>query len=277
MTYDAWRNYFEQVVSKPEGEIDLAEAALILASDEYPELDIAYYVARLDGMAKTLGERLAPEREARATIDALVSYLFEELEFHDNTDEYYDPRNSYLNEVLERRTGLPITLSVVVLALARRLDLPIVGVGLPGHFMVKWMEPAREIIFDPFHGGEILDVRGVEQRLREIQPLVPFHASWLAPVGTKYILMRMLQNLKAVFVRQEELERARQVVDKLLLLDPRAGDEIRDMGLLSLRLGAFRQAAISLEQYLLSHADAPDADLMRVYLRRALEQVERLN
>lgn len=277
MTYDAWRNYFEQVVSMPESEIDLAEAALILASDEYPDLDVSYYLARLDEMAQAFGERLDPEREAHAIVEALVSFLFDELEFHGNVDAYYDPRNSYLNDVLERRTGLPITLSVVVLALARRLDLPIVGVGLPGHFLVKWAQAAVEIIFDPFHGGEILDARGVEQRLAEIQPLVPFQRGWLNAVGSKYILMRMLQNLKAVFVREEALERAWQVVDKLVLLDPRAGDEIRDLGLLSLRLGAFRRAAISLEQYLLSHADAPDADLMRVYLRRALEQVERLN
>lgn len=261
----------------PEEEINLAEAALILASDEYPDLDVAEYLTRLDEMSATLGARLPGNREPRATITALNEYLFDELELHGNVGEYYDPRNSFLNDVLDRRTGLPITLSVVVLAVAKRLELPIVGVGLPGHFMVKWQDTAGDIIFDPFNGGEILDRHGVEKRVREIQPLAQFQANWLHPVGTKYILMRMMQNLKAVFVRSEQLERAWQVVDKLLLLAPRAGDEIRDFGLLSLRLGAFRQAAISLEQYLLSHPDATDGDLMRVYLRRALEQVERLN
>lgn len=277
MNYEAWRNYFERVVSMPEQEISLAEAALILASDEYPDLDVSQYLARLDEMADELGRRLPSDREPHATIAALNAYLFDELDFHGNVAEYYDPRNSFLNDVLERRTGLPITLCVVVLALAQRLDLPIYGVGLPGHFMVKWQNAPHDIIFDPFHGGEILDWHGVQARVREIQPLAPFHASWLDAVGTKYILTRMLQNLKAVFVRTEELERAWRVVDKYLLLDPRAGDEIRDFGLLSLQLGAFRQAAISLEQYLLSHPDAPDTDLMRIYLRRALEQVERLN
>lgn len=277
MTYEAWRNYFERAIAMPEGDINLAEAALILASDEYPELEVAEYLARLDEMAGTLGGRLPADRDPKLTITALNEYLFDEMEFRGNVAEYYDPRNSFLNDVLDRRVGLPITLCVVVLAIAKRLELPIVGVGLPGHFVVKWQDAAGEIVFDPFNGGEILDRHGVEKRVHEIQPLAQFQANWLNAVGTKYILMRMMQNLKAVFVRGEQLERAWQVVDKLLLLDPRAGDEIRDFGLLSLRLGAFRQAAISLEQYLLSHPDATDGDLMRVYLRRALEQVERLN
>lgn len=277
MNYDAWRNYFERVVSMPAADINLAEAALILSSDEYPDLDVSVYLARLDEMADVLATRLPADREPNATIAALNEYLFDELNFHGNAAEYYDPRNSFLTDVLDRKMGLPITLCVVVLALAQRLDLPIYGVGLPGHFMCKWQAASTEIIFDPFNGGEILDWRGVERRVHAIQPLAPFQARWLDAVGTKYILMRMLQNLKAVFVRAKELERAWRVVDKYLLLDPRDGDEIRDFGLLSLRLGAFRQAAISLEQYLLSHADAPDADLMRIYLKRALEQVERLN
>lgn len=278
MNYKAWRAYFEQVIAMPEAEINLAEAALIIASDEYPDLDISAYLAQLDEMAAALDPRLPVGLDPHATIAALNAFLFDELGYTGNRTEYYDPRNSYLSDVLERRTGLPITLSVVVLALARRLHLPIFGVGLPGHFCVKWQDATNQIVFDPFNDGEILDRHGMEQRVREIvSPFAPFQASWLDAVGTKYILLRMLQNLKAVFVRAGLLERAWQVVDKILLIDPRAGDEIRDFGLLSMKLGAFRQAAISLEQYLLVHADAADADLMRIYLRRALEQVERLN
>lgn len=278
MKYEAWRNYFERVISVPEKEIPLAEAALIIASDEYPDLEVSVYLTRLDTMADELRPRIADEREPRATIEKINRYLFDELEFHGNRAEYDDPRNSYLNDVLNRRTGLPITLSVVVIALADKLRLPIFGVGLPGHFVVKWRDEHIEIVFDPFNGGEIMGRRAIEERVREIaNPVTPFQASWLDAVGTKYTLTRMLQNLKALFVRQEQLDRAWQVVDKLLLLDPRAPDEIRDFGLLSLNLGAYRQAAISLEQYLLAHPDAPDADRIRIYLRRALDQVERLN
>lgn len=278
MTQDEWRSRFERVISVPEEDIDLAEGALILAGDEYPDLAVEYYLARIDEMAGELERHIAEAKTAKDVIAALNAYLFEELEFSGNVFEYYDPRNSFLNDVLERRTGLPISLSVVVLALARRLGLPIYGVGLPGHFVVKWQDADNEIVFDPFNGGEILDRHAIQERVREtVNPAAPFQASWLDAVGTKYILWRMLQNLKAVYVRAEELERAWRVVDKLLLLDPRAGDEIRDLGLLSLKLGAYRQAAISLEQYLLSHGDAADAPLMRVYLKRALENVERLN
>lgn len=278
MTYDAWRFYFERVISVPEDEINLAEAALILASDAYPELDVSFYLERLDEMAEQVRGRIANDRAPRAIIETLSEYLFDELEFQGNRIDYYDPRNSYLNKVLERRVGLPITLSVIVLATAERLALPIYGVGLPGHFVVKWRDAQNEIVFDPFNRGAVLDRRTMEQRVREIaNPVLPFQNEWLDAVGPKYILNRMLQNLKAVFVRTEQFERAWQVVDKLLLLDPRAADEIRDFGLLSLQLKAYRQAAMSFEQYLLAHANAPDADLMRVYLRRALEQVERLN
>lgn len=278
MQYKEWRAAFDHAVALPDAKINLAQAALLIAADEYPELDISFWLARLDNMADELRSRFPAQRDAQTVIPILNTYLFDELDFHGNLAEYYDPRNSYLNDVLERRTGLPITLSVIVLALAQRLRLPIYGVGLPGHFMVKWRDAENEIVFDPFNGGEILDRRGIEARVRaSSNPILPFQSDWLEAVSTKYILFRMLQNLKQIFVRAEELQRAWQVVDKILLLDPRAGDEIRDFGLLSLRLGAYQQSAISLEQYLLSHPDAPDGDLMRVYLRRALEEVERLN
>lgn len=278
MTYEAWRLYFERLVQVPEADVPLDEAALVIASDEYPELDVAFYLQQLDDMAETLRARIDDARNPHSTIAKLTAYLFDELNFRGNRAEYYDPRNSFLNDVIERRMGLPITLSVIVLAVARRLKLPIVGVGLPGHFLVKWRDEENEIVFDPFHGGEILSRSKIEQRVREsVNPTIPFQASWLDAVGSKYILIRMLSNLKSVFLQQQDIERAWQVVDKILLVDPRAGDEIRDFGLLSLRLGAYRQAAISLEQYLLAHNDASDAELMRVYLRRALEEIERLN
>lgn len=278
MTYEAWRLYFERVIEMPKAEINLAEAALILASDEYPTLEISPYLAQLDAMAQTIAPRLPQSLEPRATIEILNAYLFDELGFTGNRADYYDPRNSYLNDVLERRTGLPIALSVIVIHMARHLGLPIVGIGLPGHFCVKWQAAANEIVFDPFNGGEILDMPMMEARVREtFHPHAAFEPDWLDAVGAKYILFRMLNNLKTIFMRRGEIRRAWQATDKMLLLDPRATNEIRELGILSLRLGAFRQAAIYLEQYLLSHPDAPDAGEIRALLQSALEQVERLN
>lgn len=278
MDYKAWRLYFEQVIEKPEDEVDLAEGALILASDEYPELDVSRYLARLDKMADALRPRLPANLNPLLTVSILNDYLFKHLEFRGNRENYYDPRNSYLNDVLERRTGLPISLSVIYLSLARRLDLPIQGVGLPGHFVVKWQDPRARILIDPFNAGELLDEHAVVTRVREALGLhAQFQTEWLESVGAKHILIRMLNNLKNIFVHMDNYDRAWQVVDKLLILDPRSPEDIRDMGLLSLRLGAYRRAATYLEEYLLAHAQAADADQIRIYLRTALNQVERLN
>jgi regulator of sirC expression with transglutaminase-like and TPR domain len=278
MEYKAWRAYFERVIAVPEADINLAEAALILASDEYPDLDVGYYLKRLSHMAREMEKRLPATRTPDETIAALNAYLFDELGFEGDRADYYHPRNSYLNDVIDRRKGLPIALSAIVLTLAKELQLPIFGVGLPGHFVVKWRDAQTEIVFDPFRRGKILSRDEIQERVRDTyDSQAEFQAEWLQVVGTKYILTRMLNNLKAVFLHTEQIERAWRVVDKLLLLDPRAGNEIRDMGLLSLRLGAYRQAAISFEEYLLARSDAPDATQVRLYLRAALEQVERLN
>ncbi len=278
MTYAAWREYFERLTAVPEHAVPLAEAALVLASDEYPDLDVPRELERLHALAEPLPERLPADRAPLETVRVLTKFLFEELGFRGDMANYYDPRNSYLNDVLDRRMGLPISLSVIVITVAERLGLPIVGVGLPGHFVVKWADAEQQIVFDPFHRGEILDEDAILRRVRATAyPGAEFRSEWLDPVGAKYILRRMLSNLKAIFLQAERVERVWQVVDKLLILDPLDGDEIRDLGLLSLRLGAYRQAAISLEEYLLAHADAPDAEQVRVYLRAALEQVERLN
>lgn len=278
MDYQAWRLYFEQLVRKPEADINLAEAALVLASDEYPTLDVARYLAQLDAMANALAARLPPQRDPQATVRVLNDYLFRELHFVGNQWDYYDPRNSYLNDVLERRTGLPITLSLVYLELAKRTQLPIYGVGLPGHFIVKWQDERTRILIDAFDRGAVLDERAVEAKVREtFDPQARFQPEWLKAVGAKYILTRMLYNLKAAFLYRDNYARAWQVVDKLLILDPRSADNIRDMGLISLRIGAYRQAATFLEEYLLSHADAPDATEMHLYLRTALRYIERLN
>jgi len=278
MTYDAWRLYFERVIEIPDAEINLAEGALILAADEYPDLEIAPHLAQLDAWAELAAPRVQRAHTPRARIAALTAFLFGELGFAGNRDDYYDPRNSYLNDVLARRVGIPISLSVLTLALARRLDLPIVGVGLPGHFCVKWQDAANEIVFDPFDGGAILDLAAISARVRQAAlPHATFEPDWLNAVSNKYILFRMLNNLKMIFIRRAQTRRAQQAVDKMLLLDPRASGELRDMGILSLRLGEYRRAVSYLEQYLLAHSDAHDAAELRALLSNALAQVERLN
>lgn len=278
MDYAHWRARFESLIEQPEEQIDLAEAALLIATDEYPGLVLEKYLARLDAMALHVRPHLPRDRHPRRTVEVLNRYLFKELGFVGNRENYYDPRNSYLNDVLDRHIGLPLTLAVVYLALGARLDLPLCGVGLPGHFVVKWQDPRAPIVIDPFNAGEILDRHAIEQRVRDsFHAQASFQPEWLAAVGAKYILTRLLNNLKAIFVHTQNHARAWQVVDKLLLLAPRSMDNIRDLGLLSYQVGAYRQAAAYLEEYLMTHADAPDAAQVRVYLRLALAVVARLN
>lgn len=278
MDYKDWRTRFECIVGQPEEVIDVAEGALVIASDEYPELDVERYLTRLTAMAEYVRSHIPRGGDPRKAVDVLDRYLFGELGFGGNRENYYDPRNSYLNDVLERKVGMPITLSIVYLAIGRRLGLPVFGVGLPGHFIVKWEDSRARIFIDPFNRGEILDEEGVEARIRDT-----FHAhaqlqpDWLASVGPKYILTRLLNNLKAIFVQAQDYLRAWRIVDKLLILDPRSPENLRDMGLLSIHVKAYRNAATFLEEYLLTHSDAPDADQIRIYLRTALTVIERLN
>lgn len=276
--YGVWRARFERLVSGGAHEADVSEAALVIASDEYPELDVEQHLAHLDAMAGNVRRHLPPERDPVGSIAVLNRYLFDTLGFSGNRENYYDPRNSYLNDVLDRRVGLPITLSLVYLAVGRRLGLPLFGVGLPGHFIVKWEDRSARILIDPFNNGEILDESSAEARVRDtFHDRATFQPEWLESVDGKYILIRLLNNLKAIFVQTQELKRAWQVVDKLLILDPRSLENIRDMGLLSIHVKAFRKAAVYLEEYLLSHGDAADADRLRIYLRTALAAIERLN
>lgn len=278
MDYAVWRSRFEKLVGKREIDLDIAEGALLIATDEYPDLDVEKYLERIDRMASHVRGHLPSNLAPRETVGVLNRYLFRELGFAGNRENYYDPRNSYLNDVLERKLGLPITLAVVYISIARRLDLPVYGVGLPGHFIVKWEDPSSRILIDPYNRGEILDEGGVEARVRDtFHGEARFQPDWLAAVDGIYILTRMLNNLKSIFVQSQNLIRAWEVVDKLLILDPRSPENIRDMGLLSIHVKAFRKAAVYLEEYLLSHSDAADADQLRVYLRSALAMVERLN
>src|SRR5262245_62176574 len=175
--------------------LDVAELALRLARDEYPDLDVEAYLSELAGMAHEARALVRGSLETRVL--GLCRYLFHDMGFRGNVQEYYDPRNSYLNQVLDRRTGIPITLSIVAMAVGARAGLPLVGVGLPGHFVVKAVAGAREVLFDPFHGGRLLTPTDCEHLVQQVTGLA-FEATpaALAPLPLGLILMRLLNNLK---------------------------------------------------------------------------------
>ena len=238
----------------------LARAALAVARIEYPKLDPEPYVGRLDAMgaaARRAIERRSGETGDQSTlacIRALNGYLFEDEQFVGNRDRYEDPRNSCLNEVLDRRTGIPITLSLVYLEVAQRAGLLVDGINFPGHFLVRCPELATragELIIDPFHAGALLSEHDCRLLLqRHVGSEVAFSKSLLTPASRPQIIVRMLLNLKRVYVHMRSFPQARVVTELLLAVTPSALSELRDRGLLAYHLNDVTGALRDLQTYL---------------------------
>ena len=272
------RQRFARLVSRPETAIDLAEVALVIAQEEYPELEVARYLSCLDEMGAEVRARVGPAEDPHRLIAALGDYLFRDQGFHANTDDYYDPRNSFLNDVMDRRIGIPITLSTVYLEVGRRLGLHLHGVGMPGHFLVKYAAPDEEIVIDPFSGGALVSHAECQRILdRLYHGKVAFEPRFLATVGTRQILARMLNNLKAIYFHRQEYAKALGVVERLLILDPQAATEIRDRGLLFCQLRQYVVALTDLTRYLKLAPEAEDAQVIRDHLRSIRQRVASLN
>ena len=214
------RALFRESVERPDERFDLAETALLLAQEEYPHLDRRRYLRLLDKLATEAKRRASDAMGPYGMVNALSEYLFDEEGFRGNEDDYYDPRNSFLNDVLERKLGIPITLSLVYMEVGWRLGMPIVGVGMPGHFLVKYLPPEEEIIIDPFHRGIILSEEECADLLtRSSGEAIPFQPNYLAPVAKKQILTRLLNNLRSIYLSREDHHRALGIVERLLLIE----------------------------------------------------------
>ena len=269
---------FAQLVSRPEETIDLAEAALFIAKEEYPDLDVADYLGRLEGMTADVRAQVGSTADPRRMIEALNTYLFQAQGFRGNNEDYYDPRNSFLNDVLDRRTGIPITLSTVYLAVGGRLGLRLHGVGMPGHFLVKHVAADEEMVIDPFNGGALVTAADCQRILDRIYGgKLTFEPRFLTTLGTRRILARMLSNLKVIYFNNHAYAKALSVVDRLLILDPQAATEIRDRGLLSSQLKRFAEATADLERYLRLAPEAEDAEVIRDHLRSMRERSASMN
>ncbi|MBD2185326.1 SirB1 family protein [Aerosakkonema funiforme] len=269
MDFPLARQYFYQEIHQPDKQINLAKAALHIAQEEYPELDPIEYLNALDTMAAEVEELLPPERYPLRIVQSINKYLYEDLGFVGNTVDYYDPRNSYLNEVIERRTGIPITLSLLYLEIAQRIDFPMVGIGMPGHFLIRPDFEDVGIYVDAFNRGEILFEADCQQRLSQIyQQPIELNRSFVEPVSNRRFLARMLMNLKLIYLNQNELEKALAVIERLLLLFPGVSAELRDRGLLYYQLGQWTSACLDLETYLIQVPNADDADAIRLLVER---------
>lgn len=251
---------FATLVSREQGEFRLAEAALLIAQEEYPSLDVDAYLRRLDHMGDRIKTQLGLELDTRRIVATINRYLFDAQGFHGNQEDYYDPRNSFLNEVLDRKTGIPITLSVLYIEIGRYVGLPIVGVGMPGHFLVAYHAQPEQFWMDPFYQGRILSRTDCAARVQQMYGTsLPWSDAYLQPVSDHDILRRMLHNLKAIYLQREDYARALSVVERLLVVTPGTPAEVRDRGLLHARLGRLEAAFDDLQHYVQLAPEAPDA------------------
>jgi regulator of sirC expression with transglutaminase-like and TPR domain len=279
MSLSPVRDRFAQLARLPDDEIDLALAALLIAAEEYEGLDVDAYSARIDDLAAGARDRVGGarvEQNPRQLIDRYHTYLFEELGFRGNEDDYYDPKNSFLNDVLDRRTGIPISLAAVYVEVARRLGWPVRGVGFPGHFLAKWELDDGDVVVDPFFGTVVSEVDCKELLTRVSNGQIAFRRELLASLPTRGILARMLANLKGVWVKRSDFLRAISACDRILLLVPEAVIEYRDRGLLWGKLECHRPALADLERYLAQAPRAADARTVREQATNLREQIARL-
>jgi len=262
------RQAFAERVRLPDEQLDLAEAALLIAEEEYPALDRLRYLELLDELADAARAKLGDEADPYARVNVLSEYLFDEEKFAGNEREYYDPRNSFLNEVLERRLGIPVTLSLVYMEVGGRLGMEIVGVGMPAHFLAKYVGEREEIVVDPFRRGIIMSADDCKELLRRVTgDLIPVSTGDLPVLGKKEMLNRMLNNLKGIYLARKDYPRSLAAVERMLLVNPKQPEEVRDRGLIKYRLGELTEAIFDLETYLNANPDAPDADAMERQVR----------
>ncbi|MCA9972041.1 MAG: transglutaminase family protein [Anaerolineales bacterium] len=259
--------------------INVARAALQCARGiAYPSLDVGLYMNRLDALAEDVQARLRPAQSVAEQADVVSAVLFERHGFRGNDSDYFDPRNSFLNDVLDRRLGIPLSLSLIYIYVARQAGLSAHGINMPGHFIVAVRNDDHDCLLDPFHGGRMLteaDCIDLVRRTSGIQ--APFQKEWLLPAPPQDTLARMLNNLRMIYVQSEAWRSALAVVEHLHVLQPAASEHVRDLGLLHYQLGELRPAADYLETYLERDPEAPEADTIRQNVWRTFDRWARSN
>ena len=262
---------FTAEVRRADSELDLGRAALLIAAGEYADLDIDTPLALLERIAVSVAETLAPGADSRAIAHALRRRLFHDLEFRVNEDDFYDPRNSYLNDVLVRRLGIPVTLAVVYLEVARRVGLEAVGVGYPRRFLIKYHSDGEEWIVDPYLRGE--EFSGAQfrsqvgERASTPETVLEYY---LSAVTRRQLLSRMLMNLKGIYHNRQDYPRALRIQNYLLAITPWSFEEIRDRGILREHTGDREGALADLETYRAHAPEAEDAVVIRRLIDRLL-------
>jgi regulator of sirC expression with transglutaminase-like and TPR domain len=269
-----------EIIEGPEAEIPLTEAALLVASHRYPDLDVRHYLDVIGEFGFVLAARVDRDSGPADRVVALNGYLFDELGFKPNAEDYYDPRNSCLNQVIERRAGIPITLSLVYMAVAHYVGLAFNGVSFPGHFLVKSELPDGLIVLDPFSKGQSLGIPDLQNRLRETrggEVSRAIVAGQLVAASKREILLRMLRNLKAIYLQKNDFENALAIMNWIVVADPANATEVRDRGMVFQQMECFRPAMSDFERYLELDPGCIDGDEIRRRVTELRRSVSLLN
>jgi regulator of sirC expression with transglutaminase-like and TPR domain len=262
------RGQFADLVQGPEDRIDLVEAALLIAQTAFPDLISSQCTERLDHWADRLRSRLDASPSAGEILRNLNRIMFDEEGFQGNQENYYDPENSFLNRVLERKLGIPITLSLVYGEVGRRAGLPVHGIALPGHFIVGLLHASGTLYVDPFNGGEVLTEKECRDRIESgFGPEAAADPGWKVPAGKKMILKRMLRNLKGIYRQLNQEQQFFEMLQWILAADPEAADELKERGLLYEAMGNNVSAVKDLQRYLEMAPAAADREMIEAKIK----------
>ena len=257
---DTPRRLLVDEIARPESEINLARAVLLVAKEEYPQLSVELYLARVDQLAEEVKDRLAGETAPLVVLDELLDTLYVRHEMSGNEKAYYDPRNCFLNDVLDRGLGVPLTLGIVVLEVGWRLSLPLEGVSFPGTFLVRYKGDALDLLLDPFNGGKVRFEDEAQELLDGVYGgVIQLKDSFLRKSDRRDMLAQLLTHLKGVYVNVGDHSRALAAVERLLLVTPAAPAENRSRGVLLARMGCHDEAVEQLTGYLRASPGAADA------------------
>ncbi|HTK08682.1 MAG TPA: transglutaminase-like domain-containing protein [Ktedonobacteraceae bacterium] len=280
---------FEALITGNENSIDLAEAALLIASIEYPDLDRTFYLRQLDELARQVRAvldlpypetlpQLPEEIDPLRVLEAMNRVIFEKEQFHGNRQDYSSPDNSFFNKVLENRAGIPITLSLLYIEVGRRVGVTIEGIGLPWHFVVRYCLPQEIIYIDVFNQGHFMDERACRDMIRNMaQTRIRMHAEWFEPVKPRHFLFRILNNLKHIYVQNEDHQRALAICELMVTLMPNHGAERRNRGIIHLHLKHYARALHDFMAYIELSPDASDREEILEYIKTVRQTLSLLN
>jgi regulator of sirC expression with transglutaminase-like and TPR domain len=277
---------FTDLMAQDDARIDLAQACLMIGQDVYPGLQVERYLGDIERLALRLRSSTPQTASPEERVAALNEFLFGDLGFRGNTEAYYDPRNSYLHEVMDRKIGIPITLSVLYMAVGRRVGLPLEGVSFPGHFLVRLRLRTGMLVLDPFAGGAAQSAAELRERLQRVIPAgalenmpageLPLE-QFLEPATNRQIVARVLRNLKGIYRNTDKPQQELDVLNRMLVVAPGSSAELRDRGIVYQRLECYRAALKDLSDYVEREPDAADFEDVRVRMMELSALCARLN